>query len=50
MEDLGIKKVDQLKEEGNQNFKKGNYDQAYEMYTKALEIDPSNAIVWSNRA
>ncbi|XP_029430066.1 dnaJ homolog subfamily C member 7 isoform X2 [Rhinatrema bivittatum] len=30
------------KEEGNQAFKEGNYELAYELYSEALAIDPNN--------
>jgi DnaJ family protein C protein 7 len=42
------------KEAGNTAFKAGNYDEAYNLYTESLEIDPDhkslNAILYCNRA
>lgn len=42
------------KEEGNQAFKKCNYEAAYQLYTEALMIDPNNiktnAKLYCNRA
>ena len=39
-----------LKEEGDGFFKSENYSGAYEKYTKAIELDPSNAILHCNRS
>jgi stress-induced-phosphoprotein 1 len=38
------------KEQGNAEFKKGNYGKAIEFYTYATELDPNNHIFFSNRA
>ncbi|XP_062874709.1 dnaJ homolog subfamily C member 7 isoform X2 [Trichomycterus rosablanca] len=42
------------KEEGNQAFKDGNFEEAYELYSEALTIDPNNiktnAKLYCNRA
>lgn len=37
-----VQKLDKTKEEGNTHFKSGRYQQAVDVYTSALEIDPSN--------
>lgn len=37
-----VQKLDKMKEEGNAAFKAGKYQDAVDMYTKTLEIDPSN--------
>ncbi|KAK4507614.1 hypothetical protein PRZ48_001349 [Zasmidium cellare] len=37
-----VQKLDKTKEEGNNHFKSGRYPQAVDVYTSALEIDPSN--------
>ena len=38
------------KDKGNNLLKQHKYDEAIEAYTKAIEIDPNNAIFYSNRA
>ena len=42
------------KEEGNKEFRAGNYHEAYKKYTEALEIDPNNKFtnskLYCNRA
>lgn len=38
------------KEKGNDNFKRQDYALAIEAYTKAIELDPTNAIMPANRA
>jgi len=38
------------KEKGNKNYMSGDYKQAIENYTKAIELDPSQAVFYSNRA
>ena len=46
--------MSKLKEEGNEAFKKGATEKAYELYSEALEIDPHNKItnakLYCNRA
>lgn len=37
-----VQKLDKLKEEGNSHFKAGRYQKAAEVYSEALEVDPSN--------
>eukprot|EP00884_Botryococcus_braunii_P009460 jgi/Botrbrau1/18515/Bobra.0072s0090.1 len=39
-----------LKGEGNDAFKKGDYQQAVKLYSKALDLDPHYHVVRSNRA
>ena len=39
-----------LKDQGNALLKEHKFDQAIEAYTKAIELDPENAIFYSNRA
>eukprot|EP01017_Pseudomicrothorax_dubius_P021433 TRINITY_DN230_c0_g1_i4.p1 TRINITY_DN230_c0_g1~~TRINITY_DN230_c0_g1_i4.p1 ORF type:complete len:283 (-),score=63.78 TRINITY_DN230_c0_g1_i4:141-989(-) len=38
------------KEEGNTAFKHGNYQKAVESYTKAIELNESESVFYSNRA
>lgn len=37
-----VQKLDRLKEEGNVAFKAARYRQAVDVYTEALEVDPTN--------
>lgn len=37
-----VRKLDQMKEEGNTCFKAGKYQEAVDLYTSALEVDSSN--------
>lgn len=39
-----------LKDEGNSHFKAHRFDDAIQSYTKAIELDPKNAVFYSNRA
>ncbi|KAF2284275.1 hypothetical protein GH714_020185 [Hevea brasiliensis] len=39
-----------LKDKGNEFFKAGNYLKAAALYTQAIKLDPSNPILYSNRA
>ncbi|RDD37058.1 DnaJ-like protein subfamily C member 7 [Trichoplax sp. H2] len=49
-----IKRLISAKEAGNEAFKKGKYEEAYNSYTQALEIDPYNKYInsklYCNRA
>ncbi|KAM8961312.1 small glutamine-rich tetratricopeptide repeat-containing protein beta isoform 3-T3 [Pelodytes ibericus] len=45
-----IEKADQLKDEGNNFMKEQNYEAAMTCYTQAVELDPSNAVYYCNRA
>lgn len=42
--------VIQLKNEGNREFGKSNFEKAIELYSKALELDPKNHTIYSNRS
>lgn len=42
--------VAKLKDEGNALFTKKDYRSAYHTYTKALELDDKNVILYANRA
>ena len=37
-----VQKLDRMKEDGNTLFKNGKYQQAFAVYTEALEVDPTN--------
>lgn len=49
-----VQKLDRMKEEGNGHFKAGRYQQAVDVYTSALEVDPlnkgTNSKILNNRA
>ena len=49
-----VQKLDRMKEEGNTHFKSGRYQQALDVYTSALEVDPgnkgTNSKILNNRA
>jgi len=42
--------ADKLKQKGNSLMSGKNYDEAIETYTKAIELDPTNPVYYSNRA
>eukprot|EP00118_Oscarella_pearsei_P025263 m.307856 g.307856 ORF g.307856 m.307856 type:complete len:553 (+) comp42942_c0_seq1:67-1725(+) len=44
------KTAEQFKQEGNDALKAGDLDKAVDCYTKAIEIDPENAVLYSNRS
>merc|ERR1712190_418660 len=44
---MGAQKI---REQGNQHFKAGQYEEAIRFYSEALKSDPSNAGLLSNRA
>lgn len=39
-----------LKEEANECFRRKLFNKAVLLYTRAIEIDPSSSVLWSNRA
>ncbi|KAM8985191.1 small glutamine-rich tetratricopeptide repeat-containing protein beta [Guaruba guarouba] len=45
-----VEKADQLKDEGNNHMKEENYGAAVDCYTRAIELDPKNAVYYCNRA
>ena len=42
--------ADKLKQKGNSLMSGKSYDEAIETYTKAIELDPTNPVYYSNRA
>ncbi|RPB22888.1 hypothetical protein L211DRAFT_309410 [Terfezia boudieri ATCC MYA-4762] len=42
--------ADQLKAEGNAAFAKKDFNKAIECFTKAIELDASNHVLYSNRS
>lgn len=45
-----LKKANELKEDGNEAFRQGDYKKAVELYTSALMIKEDNHILYTNRA
>lgn len=39
-----------LKDQGNKAFAAKRYDEAIELFTKAIALDPSNHVLYSNRS
>ena len=42
--------VNTLKDQGNKAFQAKDYDTAIDLFSKALELDPNNFVLWSNRS
>lgn len=42
--------MNQLKERGNAALSSGNYDEAVKSYTEAINLDPQNHVLFSNRS
>ena len=42
--------AEELKNQGNKAFQAKDYDAAIELFSKAIEIDPSSFVLWSNRS
>ncbi|EAY21150.1 TPR Domain containing protein [Trichomonas vaginalis G3] len=38
-----------LKQQGNKKFNEGKYQSAYDLYTQAIELNPRNHLLYSNR-
>jgi tetratricopeptide (TPR) repeat protein len=44
------KQINALKEAGNQHMARGAFGKAVRIYNKAIELDPNNALLYSNRS
>jgi len=44
------KKAEEIKNQANELFSSGKYDKAIEQYTLAIELNPTSAILYSNRS
>lgn len=42
--------AEQLKDRGNQHFKNGDYVSAESLYTQAVQRNPANPLIFTNRA
>lgn len=47
---ISDEQAEEFKAKGNAAFQAGKNDEAVEWFTKAIEIDPSNHILFSNRS
>jgi tetratricopeptide (TPR) repeat protein len=48
--DINIAEAERLKAEGNDLYSRGEYDAAKQKFTEAIEKNPTNAILYANRA
>ena len=42
--------ADALKDQGNKAFAAKDYDKAIDLFSQAIELDPKNHVLWSNRS
>lgn len=45
-----VNSPDALKNLGNEEYARGNYEEAIGLYTRAIELDDTNPVFFSNRA
>ena len=45
-----ITQANELKDQGNKAFQAKDYDVAIDLFTKAIELDPQNHVLFSNRS
>ena len=44
-----VQAAEELKKKGNEALKKGDADEAIKLYTEAIQLDPNNHVLYSNR-
>jgi Flp pilus assembly protein TadD len=44
------KPSDELKDQGDKAFKEKRYEEAVELYSQAIKLDPANWVLYSNRS
>lgn len=47
---IGEKRVNELKEKGNEEFRKGNYEKVLELYIEGLFYFKDYFVLWINKA
>ena len=47
---MAAHQAEQLKQKGNVHFKNGDYENAMYLYSQAIQKNPSNPLLWTNRA
>ena len=45
-----LPQAEELKTKGNESLKSNKVDEAIELYTQAIELDPENHVLYSNRS
>nr|GEW21679.1 serine/threonine-protein phosphatase 5-like [Tanacetum cinerariifolium] len=45
-----IELAESIKQQANEAFKGNKFNQAIDLYTKAIELNGENAVYWANRA
>ncbi|XP_061173619.1 stress-induced-phosphoprotein 1-like [Saccostrea echinata] len=50
MADVNKKKAEALKSQGNEALSQGKFEEAIENYTAAIQLDPDNHVLYSNRS
>nr|CAG4645435.1 EOG090X03S1 [Lynceus sp. MCZ IZ 141354] len=49
-EEVALETAEKLKEEGNECFKLQQYNQAVDLYSRAIELNPKSAVLYANRS
>ena len=42
--------ANELKAQGNEAFKNGRFEEAIDFFSKAIDVDPKNHVLYSNRS